>query len=176
MDGFKFSLEPVLSYQESLVESVQMELVALEQEANQARSVRDLLVAEMEQSNADRRALLDRGQLDVDALRRIDIYHEGLSARLKRQQVVVADVEDRVASKREELLKLQQDREILDELKRRQWRRYRQKLEQAEARLLDESAITSFNRRRMAALQPLRHLAVQPPTHPAIQRENSDVD
>ncbi|MFQ5859705.1 MAG: flagellar FliJ family protein [Anaerolineae bacterium] len=127
-----------------------MELVALEHEAKQARSVRDLFIAEMEQSNADRRELLNQGQLDVDALARIEVYHQDLSEGLKQQQAVVADVEARVVSKREELLKVQQDREILDELKRRQLREFQQRLDRAEARLIDESAITGSNRRRMA--------------------------
>ncbi len=148
MAGFKFSLEPVLAYRESVVELLQMELATLEQEARQARAMRDDLIAEMEQSKTDLQDLFHRDRLDVDAVTRVELYRQGLSVRLQQQQAVVADLEAQVAGKREELLKAQQDREVLEELKRRQLRHFKQRVEQAEARLIDESAIAGFNRHR----------------------------
>jgi flagellar export protein FliJ len=154
MAGFKFPLEPVLAYKESILELRQMEFAALERELRQARFVRDSLMAEMEQNNADLQALLSRERLDVEAVNRVELYRQSLSARLKQQQAIVVDLEIRVAGKREELLKAQQDVEVLEALKRRQLQRFEQRLEQAEARLIDESAITGFNRRRVAATRP----------------------
>lgn len=150
MAGFRFSLEPVLAYRKSLVELLQMELAVLEQRASQARLVRDALMAEIEQGNASLRDLLGQGRLDMDAVVRLGVYRQALSTRLQQQRAIVADLEAQVADKREELLKVQQDQEMLDALKRRQWQRFQQRLEQAEVRLIDESAIAGFNRRRMA--------------------------
>lgn len=162
MAGFKFPLEPVLAYKESTLELRQMEFAALERELRQARSVRDGLIAEMEQNNAGLQDLLSRERLDVEAVNRVELYRQSLTVWLKQQQAIVVDLEAQVDSKREELLKAQQDVEVLEALKHRQLQRFEQRLEQAEARLIDESAITGFNRRRVAASQA--------PSHPERER------
>lgn len=166
MATFKFSLEPVLRYKESLVDLFQMELATLEQRARQARAVRDALKTQIEHSNAELRDRLDQGRLDVDEVNRYRIYAADLSRRLDRQQAIVADLEAQVASKREELLEVRQDQEMLEELKQRQLERFQEEVHQAEAQLIDESAIVAFNRSHM--MQPRKPAGM-------MKGENTDV-
>lgn len=146
MPRFKFSLEPVLQYKASLVELLQMELATLQQHAREARAVLAALTAEREHTNAVLRDKLNQGQLDIDTVTRYRTYLEDLSERLSRQESVVADLEAQVADKRQELIEVQQDEEMLTELKQRQFDHFLEKLDQVEARLIDESAIANFNR------------------------------
>ena len=92
MAGFKFPLEPVLAYKESTLELRQMEFVALERELRQARSVRDGLIAEMKQNNADLQDLLSQERLDVEAVNRVELYRQSLTVWLKQQQAMVVDL------------------------------------------------------------------------------------
>lgn len=149
MAVFQFPLEPVLAYKKSLVELLQAELARLQQQAEEARAVRDALIERIQQNRANLRALLEQGHLDLEMV----VWHEGfleaLSKQLAQQEVIVAELEARVAAKREELLKVQQEEAMLETLKQRQLEQFRYELERAEGQLIDESAIAGFNRRHM---------------------------
>lgn len=120
----------------------------LEKRARQAREVRDAMMVQIEQSSARLQAHLEEGRLNIDTVTRYELYLEEMSRQLEQQRAIVADLEAQVASKREELLEAQQGQEMLEKLRQRQFRRFQQRLDQAEAKLIDESAIIGFNRRQ----------------------------
>ncbi|MBS1254110.1 MAG: hypothetical protein MAG451_03166 [Anaerolineales bacterium] len=176
MAGFKFSLEAVLAYRESIVEMRQVELAKVERKVRQARAVRDGLVAEVKQSHADLQALFGQDGLSIEAVRRVEFYRQSLTERLKQQRAAVADLEAEASVKREELLKAQQDMEVLTELEARQFRRFVETLEETEARLIDESAITGFNRRGTAPVSTPARPTSDPEGLAARKEEDTDAD
>lgn len=148
MPTFRFSLEPVLSYKRSQEEMLQFELAQLQQQAQQARAVRDALNRELEKRRADLRSLMGNGRLNVDEVMQYERFLHRLTQRLHDQEALVAQLEAQVAAKRDELLQVRQEETMLETLKERQFQRFQQELERVAMQLIDESAIARFNRRR----------------------------
>ena len=147
MAGFQFNLEAVLRYKESRVELLQLEMAELQHLAAQAREVRDYLVSERVQTENRLGKLVSYGDLDINTVLQSKDYMRRLTIELGKQEIIVVEAEEKVDKKREELLKMEQEREVLDTLKKRNWQRYLNEMNRAEAQVIDESAIAGFYRR-----------------------------
>lgn len=148
MPKFEFPLEPVLSYKRSLEEMLQFQLAQLVQQAHRARELRDALSRALEERRADLRSLMAHGRLDVEEVVQHQRFLERLAQRLREQEALVARLEAQVAAKREELLQVRQEEAMLETLKERQFQRFQRELDRVAMRVIDESAIAGFNRRR----------------------------
>ena len=145
MAAVAFTLQPVLSYKESLVDlferqlaqlfgtrkAIEMTLVSLYQERHQ---IHRLLVAER------------RGLLQLDRLWHHQVYLDWLAERIHEQERQLAQLGQWIEEKRRELLAAMQEKRMLEKLKERATERFVMEMERREADFYDEMATARFGR------------------------------
>jgi flagellar FliJ protein len=140
---FRFSLQRVLDYRRQLRERIENEMrrihSRIEKERQELRSGR----LELEKQNEE---MNNRGRsqsLNVAELTLINNYIKGIRVHISRHEHAIAEHQDRLAQKRQELIKASQREKAMEKLKEREWKSYLQKLARVENSFLDEIAIRS---------------------------------
>jgi len=139
MPRVPFSLQPVLSYKESLVDVLERQLAQLFS-ARQAIQ-RALVTLHQERHQLHRRLVPERqGHLRLDRLLHCQIYLDWLGERIDERSKQLAEMDERIDEKRRELLSAMQEKQMLEKLRERAVERFMADLERREADLHDEIA------------------------------------
>jgi len=83
---------------------------------------------------------------DVRVIEQSLLYLGALDERLADQRCVIADLEGRIAAKREELLAAVKDRKVMEKLKERHDRAYADWAAKMESRAIDDVVIARYHR------------------------------
>jgi flagellar export protein FliJ len=87
-----------------------------------------------------------RGTLRLERIRQHRLYLDWLRDRIDEEQRRLAELEGRIAAKREELIAMMQDKEMLERLKEKAEDRFLAQLENQEADFNDEISLAQFAR------------------------------
>jgi flagellar FliJ protein len=143
-----FTLQPVLSYKENMVDLLERQLAQLLAERRRMQATLGALRAQRSEIHV----LLQReqrGTLRLERIQQYRLYLEWLKERIEEEQRRLAELEGRIAAKREELLAMMQDKEMLERLKEKAEDRFLAHLESQEADFNDEIALAQFVRTTM---------------------------
>ena len=138
-----FSLQPVLSYKESLVDLFERQLAQL---FATRKAVEIVLVSLYQERQEIRRRLVAerQGLLQLDRLWHYQVYLDWLGERIDEQERQLARLDEQIEEKRSELLGAMQEKRILEKLKEKATERFMLQQEHREADFYDEMATARF--------------------------------
>jgi len=141
--GISFSLQPVLSYKENLVDLLERQLAQL---FARRKAVEMVLVSlHQERQQVHRRLVAERqGVLKLGTLWQHQVYLDWLGERIDAQEKRLTRLDEQVDEKRKELLTAMQEKRMLEKLKEKARKRFLVELERREADLHDEMATVRF--------------------------------
>ena len=143
MPTIPFSLQPVLSYKESLVDLFGRQLAQLFSERKVIETA--LVALHQERRQMRVRVVVERqGVLHLDRLWHYQVYLDWLGERIDEREKELAEMDARIEEKRRELLAAMQEKRMLEKLKERATERFMAEMERREATLHDEIATTRF--------------------------------
>ena len=139
MAHFIFPLESVLNYRLSIENNVKQALANVLIEYREQRKI-------LEGINTSLKATLNHhsSALDVTWLKHENIYREYLIDCLKKQQELVAELQQKIEDYRAKLVQSHQERLILEKLKDKSWLRYRLEEDKKEQFQIDEVGRNNF--------------------------------
>lgn len=144
---FEFSLEPLLRQRKSLEEALQKELAGLQGQFNTRQKTLEKLFDSRERGGKKLRELGAKGALVAE----LKLHHEFFK-RLSIEQFEIEQALERIQAnlevKRGEVVEAMKGRRILENLKERGLRAYRDRIRKKEMKSTDEIAINLFNRGR----------------------------
>lgn len=143
MPTIPFSLQPVLSYKESLVDLFGRQLAQL---FSERKVIETVLVALHQERNQTHGRLVEErhGVLHLDRLWHYQVYLDWLGERIDEREKELAEMDARIEEKRRELLSAMQEKRMLEKLQEKARERFMAELERREATLHDEIATTRF--------------------------------
>mgnify|MGYP000439319190 CR=1 FL=1 len=140
-----FRLQPVLNYKSQMVDALEMEFARLKQAYQREQTLLDNLLQTAEK---EMQALTERqvGPLDCAEIQLRQDYLLGLHETVHEQTGRVAQAEQRMGSKREELVDTLQDQKALEKLREHHQAQLRKELERKESRVVDDLVTARFVR------------------------------
>ena len=143
---YKFSLEPVLKYRKLLEEDLQKDFAVLK---------RQLLDEKVRLSNFEQVRDRFSGELQQKQVKSISVsdillytdYLQEVSREIEKQSEKILEAEKGLDQKREELVGAMKNRKIIDRLKEKGLESHIQELTKKEQALMNEAAISVFNRK-----------------------------
>lgn len=148
MPAAPFTLQPVLAYKGNMVDLLERQLAQLLAQRGRLQAILDALHARRFETHV----LLhreQRGTLRLERIQQHRLYLEWLRERIDEEQRRMAELESRIATKRDELVAMMQDKEMLERLKEKAEERFLAHLESQEADFNDEIALSRFVRTTM---------------------------
>jgi len=145
MPTIPFPLQPVLSYKEDMVDLLERQLAQLLGERRRLQAVLSALRAQRSQMHVQLQRE-HRGTLRLERIQQYRLYLDLLRERIDDEQRRLAELEARIDAKRDELLAMMQDKEMLERLREKAEARFLTHLENQEADLNDELALVQFVR------------------------------
>jgi flagellar protein FliJ len=143
---YTFKLQVVLDHRQYIEDRLQKELADIRRQRDDARQRLEAL----QRKAADTAAALKREQANGLSSDRVVAYHayiKRLDGDIARQAKAVGEIEARVRMKHNDLLKAVKNRQILEKLKEKEFRRYRQVIQRKEMQFIDEIAVNQFARK-----------------------------
>lgn len=142
----KFSLQPVLDYRHSLVETMEVELAGLQAEKKRAVELLDKLYAFKEQLFQD---LQDQqnGEMDLQAIGHSRSNLKTVEDLIRQQTKTIEELEKRVQAKNAEVIEAKQEEETLVTLKNKEEERFKVEQARKESQLQDDIYIAQAHRR-----------------------------
>lgn len=140
-----FTLQPVLSYKENVVDLLERQLAQLLAERGRLQAI----LSALRSRRSETHTLLQReqrGTLCLDRIQQHRAYLEWLRERIAEEQRRLVELEARIAAKRDELVAVMQDKEMLERLKAKAEERFLAHLEAQEADFNDEIALVQYVR------------------------------
>lgn len=140
-----FRLQPVLNYKSQMVDALEMEFARLKQAYQREQTLLDNLLQTAEN---EMRALTERqvGPLDCSEIQLRQDYLLALHESAQQQADRVIQAEQRMGSKREELVETMQDQKALEKLREHHQAQLRKELERKESRVIDDLVTGRFVR------------------------------
>ncbi len=135
---FRFRLEKVLQHRRREVEARSREVASRREVHARARAAHEQAARELQQAREAAAAARGQGPLDAAALARTGAWFDARQAELHRLAEHVAGAAADVEAAQERLTTAWQDREVLERLRDRQHRDWRQEQARRERRALDE--------------------------------------
>lgn len=145
--AFRFRLQRVLDYRETVERRVQSELAALEYERVRAEEALRQLEAEREDVLMQL-VELQRGTLDPFEDGLLRAYGRDLDARIDGRIREVAELDRRIVAKREELIQASKGRKVMERLREQAWQAFIAEQLRVEQATLDEIGGQLFVRQR----------------------------
>lgn len=134
----KFALQAVLDYRHSLVEALEVELGRLHATRQEAQRVLDELLATQAQLYVDLRDRQTAGALDLPLIAQARLNLKALEKRLADQRLYLAQLEQQIEAKRQQLIRARQDEETLAKLKEKELERWAEEEARREDRQRDD--------------------------------------
>lgn len=146
MRKFKFNLQRVLDYRESIEEKLLMELAAVR--ARHDREVAKLAEITRHRDRFRRRMKERLSAGDPEEIRRAHHYMEDLVRQIKAQQVAVTEAAEARQSKTAEVVEAAKDRKVLERLRDYRLVEHTSETRALEQKFLDDVASIRSNRAR----------------------------
>lgn len=144
----EFRLQSILNLKESLVDNLEVEFahlrLAYQQEVEQLDNLQQRSTSEMELLSQQQQA----GLLDCKDIQLRQQYLQRVVESIIQQHVRVTQAEQRMETKREELVKMIQDQKTLEKLREHHEAKQRQFLLRREAGMVDDIVTTRYARER----------------------------
>jgi len=142
---YRFNLQVLLDYRKRIEEGLQIELSQVQRELEKEKQ---LLTAYQREKLYYEEELVRREEKEIDvseALLYRD-YLRGMRIRIKEQRDVVAKVKGDLDIKQNELLNATKKRKVLEKVKEKEWKRFKENLERKERILIDEVGMRKYQR------------------------------
>jgi flagellar FliJ protein len=142
---YTFNLESVLNHRKLIEEIFQKELAVFKKLLSKEKKK---LVAykEKEKKSLKELRLKQIEDIIIPEILSYLTFLDQLSKELETQKERVLEVEEKLDQKREDLIEALKKRKILEKIKEKGWKEYRQELIKIEQNFLNELAIKRFNR------------------------------
>ncbi|MBZ4686939.1 MAG: flagellar protein FliJ [Clostridia bacterium] len=145
MQKFKFNLENVLKYRESIEEQQKEQLASsIRRVQAEKKFLNDLLG---QKKNALSFANSNPGAVNVIMLQHNETYHSFLNARIEMQRKKLRDAQNLVKKHRLQLAEAAKKRKIMESLKEKYMEEYQKTLGKEEQKNLDEAGIAAYCRK-----------------------------
>lgn len=139
--GFKFSLDNVLEWREDQEEAAKLNVSLVENELLKEKNKLQSLVNE--NIRLKEKSIFT---VNVHHMRQEDLYKALLEEQIIQQKLVVERVEADLAEEKEKLLTAHKDRRIMEKLEERELESYKEEIDSAEQKQLDEFGTINFGR------------------------------
>ena len=142
---YRFNLQVLLDYRKRIEEGMQIELSQVQRELEKEKQ---LLTAYQREKRYYEEELVRREEKEIDvseALLYRD-YLRGMRIRIKEQRDVVAKAKGDLDIKQNELLNATKKRKVLEKVKEKEWKRFKENLERKERILIDEVGMRKYQR------------------------------
>ena len=142
---YRFNLQVLLDYRKRIEEGLQIELSQVQRELEKEKQ---LLTAYQREKHYYEEELVRREEKEIDvseALLYRD-YLRGMRIRIKEQRDVVAKAKGDLDIKQNELLDATKKRKVLEKVKEKEWKRFKENLERKERILIDEIGMRKYQR------------------------------
>ena len=142
MKRFVFSLDSVYELKKTLKDKIQAEYAAAEAVLDKAIKHREFLDRTLLEKTEEYESKLRKGMIVCDMQSYVNFFEE-LQNEIRRAEIEVLTARKAADLKREELVEVFKEIEVLKKLRQKQYREYLKEEEKKEANLLDD--IMSFN-------------------------------
>jgi flagellar FliJ protein len=142
---YRFNLQVVLDYRKRIEEGLQIELSQIQRELEKEKQ---LLLAYRREKNYYEEELVKREEKEInvnEALLYRD-YLRGMRIRIKEQRDIVAKAKGDLDIKQNELLNAIKKRKVLEKVKEKEWKRFKENIERGERILVDEVGMRKYQR------------------------------
>jgi flagellar FliJ protein len=142
---YRFNLQVVLDYRKRIEEGLQIELSQIQRELEKEKQ---LLLAYRREKNYYEEELVKREEKEInvnEALLYRD-YLRGMRIRIKEQRDIVTKAKGDLDIKQNELLNATKKRKVLEKVKEKEWKRFKENIERGERILVDEVGMRKYQR------------------------------
>lgn len=145
MKKFKFRLENVLELRTKTLEDRQLEMAAIQVRLNDANNKLDSLEQSRLQAKRDLENILGAGEnIEFIRVKNYQDYIAKLDDDISIQHKVIADIENELELKQEEVREALKAKKMLEKLKEKEYKAFLKDFEQREAKELDDIALTRY--------------------------------
>lgn len=145
MKKFKFRLENVLELRTKTLEDRQLEMAAIQARLNDANNKLDSLEQSRLQAKGDLENILGAGEnIEFIRVKNYQDYIAKLDDDISIQHKVIADIENELELKQEEVREALKAKKMLEKLKEKEYKAFLKDFEQREAKELDDIALTRY--------------------------------
>jgi len=141
---YKFSLESVLNHRKLIEDIFQKELAAVKELLSEEKKKLGAY-KEKEKRGLEKLRLKQMEDIIIPEILSYLTFLEQLSGELETQKERVLEVEEKLDQKREDLIEALKKKKILEKIKEKGWKEYRQELIKGEQDFLNELAINRFH-------------------------------
>ena len=142
---YRFNLQVLLDYRKRIEEGLQIELSQIQRKLKKEKQS---LTAYQREKRYYEEELVRREEKEIDvseALLYRD-YLRGMRIRIKEQRDVVAKAKGDLDIKQNELLNATKKKKVLEKVKEKEWKRFKENLERKERILIDEVGMRKYQR------------------------------
>ena len=142
---YRFNLQVVLDYRKRIEEGLQIELSQIQRELEKEKQ---LFLAYRREKNYYEEELVKREEKEInvnEALLYRD-YLRGMRIRIKEQRDSVVKAKGDFDIKQNELLNATKKRKVLEKVKEKEWKRFKENIERRERILVDEAGMRKYQR------------------------------
>ena len=145
MKKFKFRLENVLELRTKTLEDRQLEMAAIQARLNDANNKLVSLEQSRLQAKRDLENILGAGEnIEFIRVKNYQDYIAKLDDDISIQHKVIADIENELELKQEEVREALKAKKMLEKLKEKEYKAFLKDFEQREAKELDDIALTRY--------------------------------
>lgn len=142
---YRFNLQVVLDYRKRIEEGLQIELSQIQRELEKEKQ---LFLAYRREKNYYEEELVKREEKEInvnEALLYRD-YLRGMRIKIKEQRDIVVKAKGDFDIKQNELLNATKKRKVLEKVKEKEWKRFKENIERRERILVDEVGMRTYQR------------------------------
>jgi len=142
---YRFNLQVLLDYRKRIEEGLQIELSLIQRELEHARQ--ELLSSQQEKTHYEEE-LAEREAREVNLQESILYrdYLRGIRKKIQEQRDRVASIKIEFDKKQEELLAAMKNRKVLEKVKEKHAKEFREELQKQERAFVDEVGIRRYQR------------------------------
>lgn len=145
MKKFKFRLENVLELRTKTLEDRQLEMAAIQVRLNESNNKLISLEQSRLQAKGDLENILGAGEnIEFIRVKNYQDYIAKLDDDISIQHKVIADIENELELKQEEVREALKAKKMLEKLKEKEYKAFLKDFEQREAKELDDIALTRY--------------------------------
>lgn len=145
MKKFKFRLENVLELRIKALEDRQLEMAAIQARLNEACEQLEKIEKNKLEAKEDLEKILEAGSdIDFISIKNHQDFIAKLTDDISIQHKIIADIENELEMKQEEVKEALKAKKMLEKLKEKEYKTFLKDFEQREAKELDDIALTRF--------------------------------
>ncbi len=141
MKQYRFNLESILTYRERIEGLLKEEFSVLQA----AVRVEEEALEKLDAGVLRERALMvEKGEFTVPQLAIYNGYFSGVKAQVTECRLILAECVEKAEAKRLELVEATREKKVLENLKEKRHKEYKEASEKFDIKILDEHSVTKF--------------------------------